>query len=354
MAATFALLAVDDEPMILDLLRAHLGPEFHVFTANDTAAARTILASETIDVVLTDQHLRDFSPQAETGGQLLEWLRFHRPKAIRILMTGQAMVEDAVDAINKGRVHRFLMKPFELDRLREILLETTRSLQLERNHDRLLEELRQLNQELEQRVAQRTHELEEANRQLQYKNFILEKMALTDALTGLPNRRAMDRLIRTELQRRARHPAPMSLLIADVDHFKSINTQFLLPGGDHALIWLGQVLAKTLRAEDSVGRLGGEEFIVLAPDTGVEGASRLAERLRLSVANDRTSYLERTINMTISIGAAVTDPNTPATMEELMTVAAQSLAEAKEAGRNRIVVRAWPGNEMLPRLAEGY
>src|SRR5207253_6999591 len=132
------------------------------------------------------------------------------------------------------------------------------TLLLERSHEQLLEELRRLNQDLENLVQLRTQQLEEANRQLQYKNSILERMALTDPLTGLPNRRAMDRLVKTELQRRTRHPAPLALLIVDADDFKSINTRFLLPGGDHALIWLAQLLAQTVRTVDSVGRIGGE------------------------------------------------------------------------------------------------
>src|SRR5207245_6038109 len=97
----------------------------------------------------------------------------------------------------------------------------------------------------------------------QYKNSILERMALTDPLTGMPNRRAMDRLVKTELLRRQRQPAALSLAIADVDHFKNVNTQYLLPGGDHVLVWLAQVLSNALRTTDTVGRIGGADSLVL-------------------------------------------------------------------------------------------
>src|SRR5207253_4391815 len=100
----------------------------------------------------------------------------------------------------------------------------------------LLEELRRLNLELEQRVQQRTAELEEANHELEQKNKMLEKLALTDPLTGLPNRRAMDRLTERELRRRERYPSPLALGLIDVDHFKQINSHFLLPGGDRVLV----------------------------------------------------------------------------------------------------------------------
>src|SRR6202040_3405420 len=106
----------------------------------------------------------------------------------------------------------------------ETLQGAARSFLLERSHEQLLDELRRLNLELEERVQQRTRELEEANHELEQKNKMLEKLALTDPLTGLSNRRAMDRLAERELRRRdRRHHGPLSLGLIDVDHFKDIN-----------------------------------------------------------------------------------------------------------------------------------
>src|SRR5205085_3650489 len=144
-------------------------------------------------------------------------------------------------------------------------------------------ELRRLNLELEQRVQQRTRELEEANRQLHSKNLMLKKMALTDSLTGLPNRRAMDRLGLQELMRRLRYPSALTVALIDADNFKRVNSQYLLSGGDHVLTWLGQTLAKAVRTVDTVGRVGGEEFMVVAPETDLEGAHILGERIRTTV-----------------------------------------------------------------------
>lgn len=340
-------MVVDDEPEILTLLALQLGHEFEVLPATNAAEARAILTHREVDFVLSDQYLFDNTPNPESGIQLLEWVRHHRSATVRILMTGQASFQDALDAINRGQVHRFLLKPINAVALRETLTEAARTLVLERSHEQLLGEMRQLNQELELRVQQRTRELEEANRQLKYKNSILERMALTDSLTGLPNRRAMDRLVRTELQRRSRTPAPLSLLIIDADHFKDINTRFLLPGGDHALVWLAQVLAQNVRSVDAVGRFGGEEFLVLAPDTGADGAMTLAERLRLAVASGQTTYHEQGITLTISIGVAIIDPETQATYEQLKDLAAMSLSEAKTSGPNRCVARQYPAIEEI-------
>src|SRR5262249_27211975 len=148
---------------------------------------------------------------------------------------------------------------------------------LERRNEKLMLELRQLNEELEQRVQQRTRQLEEANHELQLKNKMLEKLALTDPLTGLPNRRAMDRLAERELRRRHRYPSPLALGLVDVDHFKKINENFLLPGGDFILIEMGKSLTGSLRTVDFLGRVGGEEFLLVAPETNVVGATTLGE-----------------------------------------------------------------------------
>lgn len=333
-----SVLVVDDETVVLAMLSALLAEEFEVITAPSKARAQEILTQRPVDIVLADQYLGGELP-AETGVSLLEWVRSVRPATVRILMTGQASLDDALGAINRGQVHRFLVKPLHNEHLVATLRDCARNLLLERSHEELLEQLRQLNHQLELRVQQRTHELEDALRQLQYKNSILEKMALTDPLTGMPNRRAMDRMVRTELQRRARHPTPVSLAIIDVDHFKDVNTRYHLPGGDHVLIWLGQVLTGIVRTIDSVGRIGGEEFMVLAPDTDRQGAMVLAERLRRGVSAAHTTYRDQSIHITISVGVACAEDAKPATFEQLKELASAALAEAKSAGRDRSVVK---------------
>lgn len=332
-----SVLVVDDESYVLSMLSALLAKEFEVLTAASAEQAQEVLSHREVDIVLSDQNLT-----GQNGVDLLRWVRERCPSTARVLITGQASIEDAADAINIGQVHRFLFKPCHAEHLIQTLRGEAKRLLLERSHEQLLEEYRRLNAELEQRVQQRTHELEEANRQLQYKNSILERMALTDPLTGLPNRRAMDRLVKTELLRRARHPAPITLAVVDVDHFKEVNTLHLLPGGDHVLVWLGQVLSGSVRTVDTVGRIGGEEFMVLAPDTGSDGAATLAERIRSTVETGRTSFNDREIRITVSVGAAVADGEVPASYDQLKHLAATCLGEAKATGRNRCMVQSVP------------
>jgi diguanylate cyclase (GGDEF)-like protein len=275
-----------------------------------------------------------------TGVQLLAWVRQHSPKTVRLLMTGYGELEDAVEAINRGQVYRYLFKPWRPEQLLHILKDACWTFQLERSHERLLEELRRLNLQLEQRVQERTRALEEANHLLQQRNLMLEKLALTDPLTGLPNRRAMDRLVESEIRRRARYPSSLALGVVDADHFKEINNRFLLPGGDQVLIELARTISASLRTVDTVGRIGGEEFLVVAPETNLDGAAALAERIRTAVEQSTYYYQNDPIRVTVSVGFAVAPAGTPSDYDLLKHQAAQALAEAKTTGRNRCILRA--------------
>src|SRR5262249_22005706 len=150
-----------------------------------------------------------------------------------------------------------------------------------------------------QLLRQRSRELEEANLLLQQRTRELERLALTDPLTGLFNRRAMDELARFELKRHARYPSPLTLGLVDVDHFKRINTDYLYTGGDEVLKGLARILSNTLREVDSVGRIGGEEFLVIARETNEEGAAHLAERIRATVEATPIPYDGNYIAITV-------------------------------------------------------
>jgi diguanylate cyclase len=333
-----SLLVVDDEPYILATLSSLLSTEFEVFTADSAEAAQALFGQHEIDLVLSDQKMPRF-----TGVQFLEWVRQHHPKTIRLLMTGFAELEEAVEAINRSQVFRYLFKPWRAEEMVEVLKGAARTFLLERSHEQLLEELRRLNLELEQRVQQRTRELEEANHELEQKNKMLEKLALTDPLTALPNRRAMDRLAERELRRRDRYPGALAVGLIDVDHFKDINSQHKLTGGDKVLVDLAKVLQSSLRTVDFLGRIGGEEFLIIAPETGMDGAVVLGERIRSTVEQASFAFKEQPIPVTVSIGFAVADAGMTGDYEEMKHVAASALAEAKVTGRNRCVFRTLSG-----------
>jgi diguanylate cyclase len=330
-----SLLVVDDEPYILQTLAPQLASEFEVLTADCAETAQQQFQARPIDLILTDQRM----PRT-TGTQLLEWVGHHYPKTVRLLMTGYAELDHAVEAINRGHVYYYLLKPWRSEELLQVLRNAAEKYHLERNREQLLEELRQLNAELEERVTARTVELQEANHLLQQRTRELEMLALTDPLTGLLNRRAIDDVARSELKRHARYRgSPLALGIIDADHFREINRRYLLPGGDQALIGLARTLMSSLRTVDSVGRIGGEEFLVVAPETNLEGAAALAERIRAAVAQSRTSYKGEDIDVTVSLGFAVADIGVECDYDQLRHLAAAALSDAKANGRNRAVVR---------------
>src|SRR5438477_921862 len=153
-----SLLIVDDEPYILATLSAFLRQDFEVVTADSGEAALQIFNQRSIDLILVDQKMPRMS-----GVQLLEWVRERSPKTIRLLMTGFADLEDAVEAINRGQVYRYLFKPWRADELLQILRDACRTHQLDRQNEQLLDELRQSKLDLEARGQERTRELEETN-----------------------------------------------------------------------------------------------------------------------------------------------------------------------------------------------
>jgi len=324
-----SLLIVDDEPCILSTLQAVLTSEFDVVPANCATAAKSILSRRPFDLILTDLRMPD-----QSGIELLEWVREHHPRTVRLLMTGFAEVEGAVEAINRSQVYHFLLKPWRSEELVQVLRNAAEKCSLERSRDELLEQLRQLNSELEKRVGDRTHALQEANRLLEQRANELERLALTDPLTGLYNRRAMEELARFELKRHSRYPSPLTLGLIDIDRFKEINTRYLLPGGDEALKGLGRILTGSLREVDSVGRIGGDEFLILARETNEEGATRLAERIRATVASTPIVYNEEAIRISVSVSFAVAEVEVPTDFDTMYRLAAGAIKDAKDKGRN--------------------
>jgi diguanylate cyclase (GGDEF)-like protein len=329
-----SILIAAQDPAALALLFSLLSPEFDVVVCATMDEAITVLSNRSPDLALVDQ---DFANHC--GVELLERVSRHSPQTMRLLLADRERLEAAIDAVNAGLAHRYLFKPWLTEQLLSTIRQATKAHLLERSHEDLLKELRRFNLELERKVHARTLELEQANRQLQQKNLMLTRMALTDPLTGLPNRRAMDRLAKSEVVRRTRYPSSMAIGLIDADHFHDVNATHLLSGGDHALTWLAQVFNGAVRTVDTVGRVGGEEFMVVAPETDREGAFALAERMRAAVASGSTSFNGKEIRLTVSIGVAVVPTGVACGYDELRLVAAGALNEAKLSGRNNSVLR---------------
>lgn len=177
----------------------------------------------------------------------------------------------------------------------------------------------------------------------------------TDTLTGLHNRRYLERRLKEELTRAGRYRLPLSCLFLDVDHFKQVNDTHGHAAGDRVLQELAQRMRTCLRASDVATRYGGEEFALVLPQTGVEEAGLLAERIRLEVAGDPVILADSglSIDIRVSIGVSESLPGPRrndfgALAKQLLTEADSALYRAKETGRNRVVSYPQPAN--LPLL----
>jgi diguanylate cyclase (GGDEF)-like protein len=162
--------------------------------------------------------------------------------------------------------------------------------------------------------------------------------AAHDSLTGIWNRGAILEFLRAQLAIAARHASNLALMMVDVDHFKKINDTYGHSVGDSVLIHIARLMNSSIRASDWLGRYGGEEFLVVASESPGNDAIRVAERLRLAVANNPFISGELSISLTISIGIANSHSNMSPTPEALVRIADSALYRAKDNGRNRIEV----------------
>jgi diguanylate cyclase (GGDEF)-like protein len=160
----------------------------------------------------------------------------------------------------------------------------------------------------------------------------LETLIFEDALTGLANRRFILTQLGGLVSGARRHGRPLSIAVIDIDHFKAVNDEYGHAAGDAVLATVAATLRHHLRAEDQLGRLGGEEFLALLPDADAEAAAVAAEKLRAEVADTPAFYEGMELHVTISVGWADWDGESP---EELLRRADEALYAAKDSGRDR-------------------
>jgi len=182
---------------------------------------------------------------------------------------------------------------------------------------------------LETAVADRTRELQEANRRL-------GQLAVTDELTGLPNRRSILHTVEAQISNARRKDKSLAVAMIDIDHFKQVNDRFGHEAGDGALMLVVKAMESVLRAPDFLGRLGGDEFLLIMPDTETRGGMRAGERLRESVekaaeASGRDAWAE----VRITIGIAELHENEDG-VKSFLARADEALYAAKAAGRNTV------------------
>ena len=177
--------------------------------------------------------------------------------------------------------------------------------------------------------------LAEVNSQLNYANSQLEILAMQDELTSANNRRGFMLAAKRESTRAQRNEASYAMLMLDIDHFKLVNDKYGHDSGDLVLQCFARIVQKCIRPTDIFGRLGGEEFLVMLPDTTMDTALSIAERIRRSVAGEKLHIGNSKVGITVSIGVC---QGLKEQIEEVIQKADHALYQAKQQGRDRIVM----------------
>jgi len=241
-------------------------------------------------------------------------------RRMHILMTSDGNGEEQLNRAYESGADGYLPSTLSAKGLRIRLRAAQRLAQLQTDWEKDRAQLRQI-----------AAELAVANRRL-------ANAALTDQLTGLPNRRsAMDQLEQA-WSAASRSGQALSVMVIDIDHFKHINDTYGHAAGDRVLREAASILRSSARREDSVCRIGGEEFLVICPNTDLKSTLQSAERLRASLSTKRMTLGQAEKTLTISIGVATREPGTT-DIDALVSTADQALYAAKEAGRNQTCTR---------------
>jgi len=304
----FLILIVDDIAQNLQVIGDILegvGYETTFATSGEQALVRVKVACP--DLILLDLMM----PQMN-GLEVCEKLK-SEPELAEIpvvFLTASNDKKDLIQAFDQGAVD-YVTKPFSPP---ELLSRVRTHLELKHTRDQLKEALHQ--------QCKLTAEL--------------NRLATTDPLTQVWNRRHLLTLGQQELNRAKRYHRDLSVLMVDIDHFKKINDTYGHAIGDKVLITLTQTLAKSMRSTDHFGRFGGEEFLVFLPESDSKAAANVAERIRETVATMMISIPETDLTLTVSIGVAT--HNDDSTIEMLIKQADDALYHAKNQGRNQVVV----------------
>jgi len=321
--SVYTVIAVDDEPNILQSLKRCFRHEpFRLLCAGSGAEGLKLIAETPhVAVILSDQRMPEMN-----GSEFLVRSRELAPDAIRVLLTGYNDMESTITAMNEGGATHYSVKqkPWEDAELLETVKECVwnyHQVMIDRRHQEI--------------VNQKNAELRELLSQLAQQNNTLERLASTDALTGLTNRRRFLESLENERSRIERYGGSLSLIMFDIDHFKKVNDSWGHAVGDAVLCEIARDALQFLRRADSAARYGGEEFVILLPETELPGAALIAERLRQLVADTVIAHDQGpTISVTISIGVASLEPYESG--DELLSRADKAMYQAKNNGRNRV------------------
>ncbi|SRR6266496_1414606 len=300
-SAELKILAADDSPIYRKLVEQSLSCDHHqVLFAKNGREALELFAKHLPALVITDWTMPDISG-IELCRRIRQDFPQHHPHII--LLTSNTEKDQVVEGLAAG-ADDYLTKPFHQGELRARV-----------------------------RVALRVVEL---YRQVQAKNIQLEELALTDPLTALPNRRAIDFWITGQLSAAARHDFGIWVALADLDHFKKVNDTYGHDSGDAVLKAFAEILKRNTRQSNICGRHGGEEFLIILTHVEREESQIALERIRKQMEQQQFTVKGHTFSVTTSIGVAGFRGTTAPAFPDLLAEADRALYSAKHKGRNRI------------------
>ncbi|MEW6570166.1 MAG: diguanylate cyclase [Nitrospirota bacterium] len=302
------ILLVEDDKLQADVTKEYLEASgYEVVWVQDGKSAIKAAKTQPIELILLDLILPDLD-----GNEVARWLKLNEDtKGIPIIiLTVKSSTKDKVTSLESG-ADDFLPKPYNEIELNARIYACLRTKALR-------------------------DELREKNRQLEQVLLKVEILAITDPLTQLYNRRHFETTLEKEFRRTIRYQTPTSCLMIDIDHFKGINDEYGHHAGDQVLKEMARTIKGALREIDIVARWGGEEFIILLPQTAKDAAFKAASRILKKVADSKFPGIPR--QLTVSIGVAgIPDPSIDSA-EKLIRMSDIALYEAKARGRNRIEI----------------
>ena len=317
------LLIVEDDLRsaysLRELLQESDDPQFAIQHVTTAAAAWEAVQRGGIDVVILDLGLPD-----ATDLEALDRLESAMSEIPVIVLTGRGDESLAADALHHGAEDYLLKGAIDHDSL-------LRSIRYAVERHRGVRDLTRVKKELES-----------ANRDL-------ERLTLIEPLTELLNRRGLQQAISREVQHLARSVNSTAVVVVDLDDFKQINDSLGHAVGDVVLKEIGRRLRASVRAVDYVGRLGGDEFMLILPDTDPAEVARVAERIRLAVATAIVQHNSGTVTITASIATLLLSDDVPA-VDQLLARAHLLLARAKSEGKNRVVFQSSDFDDTARRL----
>jgi len=342
-----SLLIIDKDDVVIEDLKNILSSRYNVFVTSDKESIYNIFKGNDICTILVGVDLPEGS-----GLELLKSIREDFPDPVRILIVNKDNPDAIIRALNSNVVYKCLTIPFSQEEVESIVDESLEKYFTQLSEKIVSNKLESITLDIERKVFDKEgevsrlkSELEDSYRQIGKLKIeliqmqkLLERLTITDSLTGLYNRRFFSDKVNYEYFRAKRYKQPLSLLFGDLDNFKKVNDVYGHQVGDEVLRAVSKLIRDNIRNIDIAVRYGGEEIAIILPNTDLPGAKLVAERLREVIALNKIKFYEKEVSITISYGVTTLNGEGNISLQELIKKADDALYTAKKKGKNCVEV----------------